>query len=152
MSDDQNEKSGDKTEMSRRAALARLGIGVAIAYSAPTIVHLDRSANATLATTPCSSGRRKPRWCKRKDRDHGHDKDHKKRKDRKKDRDDDRRGRRGRDRDDDRRKRHSRNGRDRDDDRNSRRGRNSRDRDNDRRGRRNSRDSRSNSRDRRRRK
>jgi hypothetical protein len=78
MSNDPKAKPGAKTELNRRAALAKLGISVALAYSAPTIMHLDRSANATLATTPCSRGRNKPRWCRRKDRgrDHGngHDK------------------------------------------------------------------------------
>ena len=81
MSNDPEAKPGSKTELDRRAALAKLGISVALAYSAPTIMHLDRSANATLATTPCSRGRNKPRWCRRKDRDdhgnghgNGHDK------------------------------------------------------------------------------
>jgi len=56
-------KPGEATEMSRRTALARLGIGVALAYSAPTIVHLDRGANATLSPTPCGRGKHKLRYC-----------------------------------------------------------------------------------------
>ncbi len=33
---------------SRRQALARLGFAAAVAYSAPTILHLDRSAKAQI--------------------------------------------------------------------------------------------------------
>jgi hypothetical protein len=33
---------------SRRQALARLGFAGAVAYAAPTILHLDRSAKATI--------------------------------------------------------------------------------------------------------
>ena len=33
---------------SRRAALARLGFATAVAYAAPTILHLDRSAKAQI--------------------------------------------------------------------------------------------------------
>jgi hypothetical protein len=33
---------------SRRQALARLGFATAVAYAAPTILHLDRSAKATI--------------------------------------------------------------------------------------------------------
>tara|TARA_B100000809_G_C14947701_1_gene462737 strand:- start:162 stop:314 length:153 start_codon:yes stop_codon:yes gene_type:complete len=36
----QKKKPGEAMEMTRRTARARLGIGVALAYSAPTIVHL----------------------------------------------------------------------------------------------------------------
>ncbi len=32
--------------LSRRKALARLGLGAAIAYTAPTILHLNRNAQA----------------------------------------------------------------------------------------------------------
>jgi hypothetical protein len=75
---DRKAKPGDTAVLSRRAALARLGIGTALAYSAPTIVHLDRSANATLSATPCSSGRGRPRWCRGRNRHnhHGHDNRH----------------------------------------------------------------------------
>jgi len=40
-------------EISRRRALSRLGLGAAVAYVAPTVIHLDRSANATVTPTPC---------------------------------------------------------------------------------------------------
>lgn len=78
MADDRKAKSGDTAVLSRRAALARLGIGTALAYSAPTIVHLDRSANATLSSTPCGRGRGRPRWCRGRNRHnhHGHDNRH----------------------------------------------------------------------------
>ena len=39
--------------LSRRAALARLGLGAAVAYTAPTVLHLDRSANAIVVPSPC---------------------------------------------------------------------------------------------------
>lgn len=39
-------KSGAAPALDRRGALARLGLGVAAAYSAPTILHLDRGARA----------------------------------------------------------------------------------------------------------
>lgn len=51
--------------LDRRAALARLGLGVAVAYSAPTVLHLDRTANAVVVPTPCPTGKGpKPPWCK----------------------------------------------------------------------------------------
>ena len=39
--------------MSRRKALARLGLAAGVAYAALTIVHLDRSANAKVLLSPC---------------------------------------------------------------------------------------------------
>ncbi|MBT5569625.1 MAG: hypothetical protein HOJ90_00240 [Alphaproteobacteria bacterium] len=39
--------------VSRRKALARLGLAAGVAYAAPTIVRLDRSANAKVLPTPC---------------------------------------------------------------------------------------------------
>lgn len=48
-----------KAQMSRRKALAKLGIGAAIAYAAPTVLHLDRSANAAecpSGTVKCKGG------------------------------------------------------------------------------------------------
>ena len=39
--------------LTRRAALARLGLAGAVAYSAPTLVRVDRSANAQILPTPC---------------------------------------------------------------------------------------------------
>ena len=50
----------------RRAALARLGLGVAVAYTAPTVLHLDRTANAVVVPTPCPTGKGTPApWCKK---------------------------------------------------------------------------------------
>jgi hypothetical protein len=53
--------------VSRRKALARLGLAAGVAYAAPTIVRLDRSANAKVLPTPCpppgSKGKGGP-WCK----------------------------------------------------------------------------------------
>ena len=39
--------------VSRRTALASLGLAAGVAYAAPTIVRLDRSANAKVLPTPC---------------------------------------------------------------------------------------------------
>lgn len=48
--------------LSRRAALARLGLGAAVAYAAPTVLHLDRSARAV---QPSCTGKGKGNpWCK----------------------------------------------------------------------------------------
>jgi hypothetical protein len=47
-------KDNDTTPgLSRRKALARLGLAAGVAYVAPTIVRLDRSANAKVLPTPC---------------------------------------------------------------------------------------------------
>ena len=55
-----------ETKLSRRAALARLGLAATAAYVAPSIMHIDRSANAFVVPSPCSSGRgRRRRRCKR---------------------------------------------------------------------------------------
>ena len=52
----------ETTGLNRRQALARLGLGAAVAYSAPTILHLDRSANAV---QPSCTGKGKGNpWCK----------------------------------------------------------------------------------------
>ena len=54
-----------ETKLSRRAALARLGLAATAAYVAPSIMHIDRSANAFVVPSPCSSGRgRRRRRCK----------------------------------------------------------------------------------------
>lgn len=53
--------------VSRRKALARLGLAAGVAYAAPTIVRLDRSANAKVLPTPCPPPGRKGKggpWCK----------------------------------------------------------------------------------------
>ena len=50
-----------KEPVGRRAALTKLGLGVAIAYTAPTILHLDRSAQAV---QPSCNGKSKGNpWC-----------------------------------------------------------------------------------------
>jgi hypothetical protein len=64
MSNDPKNPSRLAMRLDRRAALARLGIGAAVAYSAPTVLHLDRSANATLAATPCSRSGNRPPFCR----------------------------------------------------------------------------------------
>ena len=53
-----NETSNKPGPLTRRAALARLGLGAAVAYSAPTVMHLDRSANALRAVLEGTYGPR----------------------------------------------------------------------------------------------
>ncbi len=43
--------------LSRRAALARLGIGAAVVYAAPTVTRLDRSAQAGWSGSVCRGSR-----------------------------------------------------------------------------------------------
>ncbi len=62
------ERQPGQTEISRRKALARLGLGAAVAYAAPTIVHLDRSANAAFSLTPCEPPGGGRDRCKRDDK------------------------------------------------------------------------------------
>ena len=45
--------SMDTARSDRRSALKKLGLGVAVAYAAPTILHLDRAGNAAVV---CSNG------------------------------------------------------------------------------------------------
>lgn len=55
------------TALSRRRALAKLGLAAAVAYAAPTIVRLDRTANAKVAPSPCPPAHAKGSgapWCK----------------------------------------------------------------------------------------
>jgi hypothetical protein len=55
-----------ETKLTRRAALARLGLAATAAYVAPTIMHIDRSANALVVPSPCSTGKgRRRRRCKK---------------------------------------------------------------------------------------
>ena len=67
MTDRQTEKSDDRPALTRRKALARLGLAAGVAYAAPTIVRLDRSANAKVLPSPCpppnGKGKGGP-WCK----------------------------------------------------------------------------------------
>lgn len=48
-------KTESKKGLSRRAALARLGLGAAALYAAPTITRLD-TARASFPSTGCGSG------------------------------------------------------------------------------------------------
>jgi hypothetical protein len=61
------EDTDDAVSISRRRALARLGIAAGVAYTAPTIVRLDRSANAKALPSPCpppsSKGKGSPPGC-----------------------------------------------------------------------------------------
>jgi|TARA_R110002072_G_scaffold19100_8_gene71108 hypothetical protein len=51
---------------SRRKALAKLGLTALVAYSVPTLVRIDRSANAQVLPSPCpppGSGLPRPNYC-----------------------------------------------------------------------------------------
>ena len=55
---------GENPSLSRRKALARLGLGVAVAYTAPTVLRLDRSVHAVQPScTGKGKGKGNP-WCK----------------------------------------------------------------------------------------
>jgi hypothetical protein len=45
-----------ETKLIGRAWLTRLGLAATAAYVAPTIMHIDRSANTFVVPSPCSSG------------------------------------------------------------------------------------------------
>jgi hypothetical protein len=65
----QTDTRPSRAPLSRRAALARLGLTAAVAYSAPSVMHLDRSANAQIMPSPCSnqgSGKGVPAWCRKR--------------------------------------------------------------------------------------
>ena len=49
------------SSVSRRRALTRLGLGVAVAYTAPTVLHLDRSAKAVQPS--CNGNSKGNPWC-----------------------------------------------------------------------------------------
>jgi hypothetical protein len=60
-------EAADGPDLSRRTALTRLGLAATAAYVAPTILHIDRSANALVVPSPCSTGNgRRRRRCKKK--------------------------------------------------------------------------------------
>jgi len=46
----------------RRNALKRLGLGVAVAYVAPTVLHLDRTGNASVSPS-CNYNSKGNPWC-----------------------------------------------------------------------------------------
>jgi len=56
------DKQVEKPPVNRRQALSRLGLGVAVAYTAPTVLHLDRSANAVQPSCNTAGGKGNP-WC-----------------------------------------------------------------------------------------
>ena len=53
-------ESGQKPD--RRVALKRLGLGVAVAYVAPTVLHLDRTARAVQPSCNGKVSKGNP-WC-----------------------------------------------------------------------------------------
>jgi len=53
MADQSTGENHTSRAMTRRKALTRLGLAAGVAYAAPTIVHLDRSANAKTLPSPC---------------------------------------------------------------------------------------------------
>lgn len=50
------DKSDSDVTPDRRKALAKLGLAAGVAYVAPLVVRLDRSANAGVTPTPGSGG------------------------------------------------------------------------------------------------
>ena len=53
LADQQTTENNTSRAMSRRKALTRLGLAAGVIYAAPTIVQLDRSANAKTLPSPC---------------------------------------------------------------------------------------------------
>jgi hypothetical protein len=51
----------EKPPVNRRQALSRLGLGVAVAYTAPPVLHLDRSAKAVQPS--CNTNSKGNPWC-----------------------------------------------------------------------------------------
>jgi|AACY02.7.fsa_nt_gi hypothetical protein len=51
--------SENSTGVGRRAAPAKLGLGIAVAYTAPTVIHLDRTANAQVRPSRNTKGKGK---------------------------------------------------------------------------------------------
>lgn len=49
----------ERQEINRRKALTRLGIGAAVAYTAPILLHLDGTAMAKVNPSPCNKGKGK---------------------------------------------------------------------------------------------
>lgn len=62
MSEDKDSKSRPDKSIKRRAALMKLGLSALAVYAAPSVVHLDRSANAQVR--PSCNGKSKGNpWC-----------------------------------------------------------------------------------------
>jgi hypothetical protein len=60
-----NLESVPETKLTRRTALARLGLAATAAYVAPTIMHIGLRSTAEDDEAPCSSGRgERRRRCK----------------------------------------------------------------------------------------
>lgn len=57
------QSGSDKPAVNRRQALARLGLGAAVAYTAPTILHLDRSAQAVQPSCNSKGKAKGNPWC-----------------------------------------------------------------------------------------
>ena len=53
----------EKPPVNRRRALARLGLGAAVVYAAPTILHLDRSAEAIQPSCNSKGKSKGNPWC-----------------------------------------------------------------------------------------
>lgn len=52
--------ASETKEINRRKALARLGVGAAVVYTAPVLLHLDGSAMAKIKPSPCGKGKSCP--------------------------------------------------------------------------------------------
>ena len=62
MSDDKAMERRPDKSIRRRTALAKLGLSVLVVYATPTIVHLDRSANAQVRPSCHGKSKDNP-WC-----------------------------------------------------------------------------------------
>jgi hypothetical protein len=56
--------AGTVADPGRRVALARLGLGAAAVYVAPTVLQLDRSARAVQPSCTGKGGGKGNPWCK----------------------------------------------------------------------------------------
>lgn len=62
MSDDKALDKQPDPSIKRRTALAKLGLSALAVYAAPSVVHLDRSANAQVRPSCNGKGKGNP-WC-----------------------------------------------------------------------------------------
>lgn len=62
MADEVTTEQKDMVDPARRRALARLGLGVAVAYTAPSLLRVERTAHAQFASpsTECPPGDTRP--------------------------------------------------------------------------------------------